>query len=408
MQLRQEILLSLLIKLARNSLVQMLLATALAAATGYAFWILSAVTHPLLPAQSSENSWTVVPGTDDQLSPSTGSTRLTVHEKEYSLEYSFSLNADKPYPFAHLGIWFARGKDIEALKNWSRYDSITLTVRCEPRNVLVFILQTFDERVTTFDDFQSFRPSHGLFTCSQEWETITIPFDELITPEWWLQQEELEITDRAYDPTKIKSFALGNTSQSPKGIETRVKIAEMTLHGRNRNLFYGGATGLGSLWLAMMYVITRSRARRLLAEQQERAKIASLQQSYQPLSSDSKKSQERRALMSLMTTEFADPDLSLEMAISRLGINRTKLNTTLKEETGMTFSACLNHLRLTEAARLLAETDQSVAEIAFRVGYNNASYFNRVFRKTYHCTPSEFKQQRKVMDANLPEPPDTP
>lgn len=49
-------------------------------------------------------------------------------------------------------------------------------------------------------------------------------------------------------------------------------------------------------------------------------------------------------------------------------------------------TAYLNKLRLTEAARLLAEKDTaSVSEIAYSVGYGSVSYFNKLFKEEYRC-----------------------
>jgi YesN/AraC family two-component response regulator len=93
-----------------------------------------------------------------------------------------------------------------------------------------------------------------------------------------------------------------------------------------------------------------------------------------------------------MATEYANPELSLEMAAVSLGVNRTKINEILKEELGLTFSTYLNKLRLTESARLLSENeDANVSEIAYLVGYNNVSYFNKLFKTEYGCAPKIFK-----------------
>src|SRR5690606_9698016 len=96
---------------------------------------------------------------------------------------------------------------------------------------------------------------------------------------------------------------------------------------------------------------------------------------YQRLSVETpRKDREKIALMRLIATRYADPDLSLEKAAAALGVNRTKINDILKQELGFTFSAYLNKLRLAEAARLLSEKGgASVAEIAYSVGYSNVS-----------------------------------
>ena len=73
-------------------------------------------------------------------------------------------------------------------------------------------------------------------------------------------------------------------------------------------------------------------------------------------------------------------------------VNRNKINEVLKFELGLTFTSYLNKLRLTEAAKLLKEnTGLAVAEIAYSVGYSNVSYFNRLFKEEYGCTPKTFR-----------------
>ena len=47
--------------------------------------------------------------------------------------------------------------------------------------------------------------------------------------------------------------------------------------------------------------------------------------------------------------------------------------------------------RLTLACKLLTETGDPVHEISLRVGYDNYSYFTRLFKKTYGVTPAEFR-----------------
>ena len=64
----------------------------------------------------------------------------------------------------------------------------------------------------------------------------------------------------------------------------------------------------------------------------------------------------------------------------------------VKKRTGRTFIECLNEIRLGHASRLLIDTTQTIAEVSFKCGFNNLSYFNRIFRKKNGCTPKEFRQ----------------
>lgn len=52
----------------------------------------------------------------------------------------------------------------------------------------------------------------------------------------------------------------------------------------------------------------------------------------------------------------------------------------------------INRVRVRHACSLLRSTDRSITEIAFEVGYNNVSFFNRYFRKIMQRTPREYRR----------------
>lgn len=54
----------------------------------------------------------------------------------------------------------------------------------------------------------------------------------------------------------------------------------------------------------------------------------------------------------------------------------------------------VNNYRIGQAAELLRQRDRQISDIALDVGYDNASYFIRVFRKIMKCSPSEFRQKQ--------------
>jgi AraC-like DNA-binding protein len=51
----------------------------------------------------------------------------------------------------------------------------------------------------------------------------------------------------------------------------------------------------------------------------------------------------------------------------------------------------INSYRINESAALLQKTDMDIGEISCMVGFNNISYFNKLFRRYMHCSPSEFR-----------------
>ncbi len=70
---------------------------------------------------------------------------------------------------------------------------------------------------------------------------------------------------------------------------------------------------------------------------------------------------------------------------------------------GIGFREYLNRVRLGRAQRLLRHTGLGIGEIAFAVGFEEASYFNRRFREATGQTPTEFRKQRSVARAGSAE-----
>lgn len=66
-------------------------------------------------------------------------------------------------------------------------------------------------------------------------------------------------------------------------------------------------------------------------------------------------------------------------------------NRFIKKRTGNTFINFVNNTRISYASRMLLDTDLSIGEICYKCGFNNIANFNRIFKKSKKCTPSEFK-----------------
>ncbi|HWN97007.1 MAG TPA: AraC family transcriptional regulator [Methylomirabilota bacterium] len=85
--------------------------------------------------------------------------------------------------------------------------------------------------------------------------------------------------------------------------------------------------------------------------------------------------------------------LSVHSAARLAGMSAPRFMKTFKQVAGMTLVAYLNHVRLTNAARLLRETDHSIAEIADAAGFADQSYFDKRFKRAFGCTPREFRAE---------------
>lgn len=85
-------------------------------------------------------------------------------------------------------------------------------------------------------------------------------------------------------------------------------------------------------------------------------------------------------------------DGSLSEAARILHYDFYWLSHEIKNRTGMTYTEHLQKKRLSQAAFLLKNTELSVEEIAGAVGYENKSYFHRIFEKKFGTTPKKFRK----------------
>ena len=68
------------------------------------------------------------------------------------------------------------------------------------------------------------------------------------------------------------------------------------------------------------------------------------------------------------------------------------LSKMIKKNTGFNFKELLQRKRMNKAIELMCETELPISDIIAAVGYENGSYFHRVFREKYHVTPRAFRE----------------
>ncbi len=99
----------------------------------------------------------------------------------------------------------------------------------------------------------------------------------------------------------------------------------------------------------------------------------------------------------VLHTHFKEPLSMAELAAYVHG-STSYLRHTYKQLTGITPQQKLTELRLTEAARLLATTSQSVNWIAADAGLPNVSYFTTTFKTKFHATPRQYRKEHQHAD----------
>lgn len=85
---------------------------------------------------------------------------------------------------------------------------------------------------------------------------------------------------------------------------------------------------------------------------------------------------------------------SLTELAQMLGYNLYCLSHMIKKNMGKNYKELLQIRRLKQAAFLLQNTRTSIADVSLAVGYDNTSYFHRIFKAHYGCSPKEYRNRK--------------
>ncbi len=99
-----------------------------------------------------------------------------------------------------------------------------------------------------------------------------------------------------------------------------------------------------------------------------------------------------KEMLSFVNANYAEK-LNLEAIAAAGNVGKTGCCTIFKQYINKTPNEYLTELRLRKSMELLKNTDMTVLEISYAVGFSGASYFSETFRKFYGCTPSEYRKK---------------
>ena len=88
-----------------------------------------------------------------------------------------------------------------------------------------------------------------------------------------------------------------------------------------------------------------------------------------------------------------DSDFNIDTIASGIGLSRSAFFKKLKSLTGLAPVDLVKEIRLNKSIELIKNTDLSVSEIAFAVGFKDSGYYSKCFRKKYNQSPREYMNE---------------
>jgi AraC-like DNA-binding protein len=95
--------------------------------------------------------------------------------------------------------------------------------------------------------------------------------------------------------------------------------------------------------------------------------------------------------MAYLHEHYAEPIARQDIA-RHVGMDEDYLTACFRKELGVTPVVYLNRYRVSQARRLLTETDKSITEIALETGFSDSGYFSRVFRREVGKSPETYRR----------------
>ena len=92
----------------------------------------------------------------------------------------------------------------------------------------------------------------------------------------------------------------------------------------------------------------------------------------------------------IISQHIEDTDFNVDVLASMMNMGRTKFYGKMRELTGIPPNKYLSNERMRIAAELLIENELSISEISYKVGIQDASYFNKCFKAKYGVVPSKY------------------
>jgi AraC-like DNA-binding protein len=389
------------------ALILLLIADALLA------WFCIDQSHPsvsLIPKGRGGMPWHAATTTDAVLGGTSTIRVLESGQQSFRFDFRVTHAANFPYVAAEMLLEDRQGNAVPV--DLSRYTTVSFVAKCAPANSLLFGMSTFDASIAKPGELWAYPTPVTFFSCSERGTPVSLDLTRLTIPAWWFGVYKVDPSHQSYRLDQVARFVFGISHHSQYDVDSHVEISEFRLHGRDERFIVALVVILALGWGAFAIWFVRAHSRALAASLDSHLKNDMSFVAYRELTLEPFRDKEKAAILQFIGTHYTDPELNMATVAARIGADREKINEILKTELGMTFTGYANKLRLTEAARLLKDNDGTpIADIAYSVGYANVSYFNKLFKEEYGCTPGAFRRlatQPKAPSGHDPAGPSNP
>lgn len=304
----------------------------------------------------------------------------TVSDSIIKLEFQISNQISNPY----VGLNIVP-KEIKTI-NPEHFNQLTVRLNGNEINGISIVLITENSLKTSDMKNQEIFFYHN-FKISPGINTYTISFDNFKIPDWWKEYNRIEdVSAIQPDLRKLKAITVSSAYTPIIDKTLSFEIYSMVF-SRNNNLLIILIIALEVLFILFVFTF-------IYVSEKIREKKHTITISYKAIENTPKESP-KSDFIQFINNNFQNSELTLVLVSAETGVSQRRITNEIQNQFGCNFKTYINRLRLNESKRLLLNKELNIGEIAFKVGFNNQSHFNRVFKSEFQISPTEYRDKNK-------------
>jgi AraC-like DNA-binding protein len=303
-----------------------------------------------------------------------------IKNNEIFLEYKLKRDFQSPY----VGI-----KVTNNQKNFikvAKHNQLSIDIEGNGvKNIILFIYTNNPSPKDSLKDKELC--FYEIIDISSERKQYKIDLETLKVPDWWrdinnyLPNEKIEP-----DLNEINSINIGTAYSQNIEAKSTIQIYSLAFTRANKQSYYD----IVFMEIGLIIILLSIHAiRKYFKDKTKKVSIV-----YEPVNVDNE-TQQINKYLDYINRNFQNPDLTITLVSKQTGINQKRIANSIQKSFDCNYKTYVNQIRITEAKRLLKETELNIGEIAFKVGFNNQSHFNRLFKSQVGLNPSEFREFKK-------------
>jgi len=299
---------------------------------------------------------------------------------EDELTFKCCLKKGLMYPYAGIQIRKADGS-FYSLKDYA----LKMQISTNEKQRLAMRIYNLKEGISDSIIRNAAALYHNIYIIEKGENTLEIPFNDFTTiPEWWYTNNNIAESDiKSWDINDVGYMSIFSDPGFIVGKERTFKITQLSLVGDYSGLYWRLSVFVSTV-LVLFFGIHF-----MLYQKQKRIQLT-LKYS-DDFDFETEDVDLKSQIHAFMSENYSNSELKASDLANHVKVPEYKIGEILKDHVGMTFKSFLNHTRVEAAKLYLKNSSYSISEIAYKVGFNSPSSFNRVFKEIVGQAPGEFK-----------------